>query len=321
MDCALALIQRGHAVGLVASALKLTRSNLFKAKKKSSNRTKTTRQCSRSYEDARLLSEIRSFLKRFPSFGYRRLQALINRDRRKRGESPVNHKRVYRVLKNSGLLLRDKPELPGRRRPHNGKVSVPVSDTRWCSDGLEFKCLNGESISMTFVLDCCDREIISFVAKTGRGLPGWMVREAMILAVEKRFGDYVHHPRVQFLSDNGSAYRAVKTENLMMKLNLQRCRTAVCSPESNGMAESMVRTLKRDYLPFIDLSTAEVALKQLMGIVRLYNEEHPHSALGYQSPKEFRAKHCKSEIEPLYNENIVINLGRTATSLIHPMAR
>jgi hypothetical protein len=72
MDCALALIQRGHAVGLVASTLKLTRSNLFK-KKKSTNRTKTTRQRSRSYEDALLLSEIRSFLKRFPSFGYRRL--------------------------------------------------------------------------------------------------------------------------------------------------------------------------------------------------------------------------------------------------------
>ena len=99
MDCALALIQRGHAVGLVASALKLTRSNLFKAKKKTINRTKTTQQRSRSYEDAQLLSEIRSFLKRFPSFGYRRLQALINRERRKRGESPVNHKRWKRDAK------------------------------------------------------------------------------------------------------------------------------------------------------------------------------------------------------------------------------
>ncbi len=267
-----------------------------------------------------MLLQIRSLLKRFPSFGYRRLQALINRERRKLGQVVVNHKRIYRILKNNGLLLREKQKLPEHHRSHNGKVSVSVSDRRWCSDGLEFKCLNGESISMTFVLDCCDRELISFVAKTGRGLSGWMVREAMILAVEKRFGDYVHHPRVQFLSDNGSAYRSVKTKHLIMELNLQRCRTAVCSPESNGMAESMVQTLKRDYLPFIDLSTAKIALKQLLGIVRLYNEEHPHSALGYQSPKEFRAKHCKSEIKPLYQENVVINRRRTATSVIHPMA-
>lgn len=321
MACALALVDRGRAVGLVASTLKLTRSNLFKAKKKSSNRSKSRRPRASSYWDNLLLEEIRSVLRRFPSFGYRRIQAIINRERKKRGEALVNHKRIYRVMKNNGLLLREKPELPGTRRNHNGKVSVPSSDVRWCSDGLEFKCFNGETISMTFVLDCCDREILSFVAKTGKGLSGWMVREAMILAIENRFEDYVHHPKVQFLSDNGSAYRAAKTENLMLKLNLQPCRTAVCSPESNGMAESLVRTLKRDYLPFIDLSSAEVALKQLLGIVRLYNEEHPHSALGYLSPKEFRAKHCKSEKVSKLDDSVVINNSRAATSVIHWMAR
>ena len=39
------------------------------------------------------------------------------------------------------------------------------SDTRWCSDCFEIKCFNGEKIYVGFSLDCCDREIISIIAK------------------------------------------------------------------------------------------------------------------------------------------------------------
>ena len=55
--------------------------------------------------------------------------------------------------------------MPGYSRDHNGHITVGESDQRWCSDGLEFKCFNGDTVSMTFVLDCCDREAISFVEK------------------------------------------------------------------------------------------------------------------------------------------------------------
>ena len=44
------------------------------------------------------------------------------------------------------------------------------------------------------------------------------------------------------------------------------------------MAENFVKTLKRDYLPFIDLSRAETALACLPEVVERYNNEHPHSA-------------------------------------------
>lgn len=83
----------------------------------------------------------------------------------------VNAKRVYRVARERQLLLKSPVvPLPGYSKEHNGQVGVDQSDTRWCSDGLEFKCLNGDIVSMSFVMDCCDREVISFVAKRGKGL-------------------------------------------------------------------------------------------------------------------------------------------------------
>ena len=55
----------------------------------------------------------------------------------------------------------------GEERRHDGRVAVDRPDTRWCSDGFEIGCDNGERVRIAFALDCCDREAISWVATTG----------------------------------------------------------------------------------------------------------------------------------------------------------
>ena len=57
-----------------------------------------------------------------------------------------------------------------------------------------------------------------------------------------------HTPQpIQWLSDNGSAYRAHETIDFAIRLGLAPCFTPVRSPQSNGMSEAFVKTFKRDY--------------------------------------------------------------------------
>ena len=63
--------------------------------------------------------------------------------------------------------------------------------------------------------------------------------------------------------------------------------TRSTSPESNGMAEAFVNTIKRDYVGGADLSDAEIVIKQLPGWIHDYNRFAPHSALGFLSPHDF----------------------------------
>jgi putative transposase len=65
--------------------------------------------------------------------------------------------------------------------------------------------------------------------------------------------------------------------------------TPAYSPESNGMAEAFVNTVKRDYVHGADLSDGETVIRQLPGWIDDYNRIAPHSSLGMRSPKEFRA--------------------------------
>jgi putative transposase len=65
------------------------------------------------------------------------------------------------------------------------------------------------------------------------------------------------------------------------------CFTPVESPESNGMAEAFVKTFKRDYVRVSPIPDAAAALALIDTWMEDYNTVHPHSRLGYQSPREY----------------------------------
>ena len=235
--------------------------------------------------DADLVAEIKAVIADLPTYGYRRVHAILRRRALVDGRPPPNHKRVYGAMKRHGLLLQR--HASGAERRHDGRIAVAEPNLRWCSDGFEVACDNGERVRIAFALDCCDREAMSFVATTG-GIGGDEVRDLMVAAVEHRFGSINRLPNtIEWLSDNGSGYIAHETRSFARDLGLEPRTTPVESPQSNGMAEAFVRTIKRDYVRVSPRPDAETVVRQLPGWIAHYNEVHPHRALGYRSPREF----------------------------------
>ena len=200
----------------VCDVLGVARSAAVKRRLRSSDWTDGRQR--RQNDDLGLVEQLRSAIENLPSYGYRRAWALLRRERACQGLPAVNVKRVYRVMRTHGLLLQRRAPAVRPQRRHDGRVSVGASNQRWCSDGFEFRCDNGEAVRTTFALDCCDREAMSWVA------------------------------------------------------------------------ESFVRTMKRDYVNFMSKPDARTAIGNLAIAFEHYNEHHPHSALRYHSPREFRRK-------------------------------
>ena len=265
----------------VASALGVARSNVIE--RMDGGRPRRGPQIRAG--DVELAADIRRLFDARPTYGYRRIAALLKRERRSADEAPVNAKRVFRLMKKHGLLLE---RHTGRRRPrdHDGQVATIRSNVRWCSDALEFTCWSGEVVRLAFALDCHDREVIGWTATTA-GISGEMIRDMMVRCVETRFGAVPAPHRVQWLSDNGSIFAAHKTIDIAWALNLLPCFTPVESPESNGMAEAFVKTFKRDYVRVNPIPDAITALALIDTWMEDYNTVHPHSRLGYRSPREY----------------------------------
>ena len=236
--------------------------------------------------DAELVADIRALIANLPTYGYRRVHALLRRQAEQTGRAAPNPKRVYRVMKLHGLLLQ-RHSGRGEERRHDGRIAVATRNTRWCSDGLEIGCDNGEKVRVAFALDCCDREAMGYVATTG-GITAEDVRDLMVATVEHRFGQVNRLPRaIEWLTDNGSCYTAHETRRFARDIGLIPRTTPVESPQSNGMAEAFVRTLKRDYVRVSAKPDARTVIDQLPIWIDHYNRVHPHRSLGYRSPREF----------------------------------
>ena len=279
----------------VAETLGVARSNLVERLKGSAEPHQGKRRRYHKAQDGAVLERVRRLIGVRPTYGYRRITAMLNRELVAAGKPPANHKRVYRLMKMHGLLLeRHSGDRPGRT--HDGKVVVMRSNLRWCSDGFEFTCWNGEIVRGAFVIDAHDREIIAWRAVTGGGISGSDVREIMLEAVEARFGTTRAPSPIEWLSDNGSPYTAKDTRRFAGQLNLAPCFTPIASPESNGISEAFVKTLKRDYVRVNPLPDAAKALGQIARWFEDYNENHPHSGLRMRSPREFRRAHKPAEV-------------------------
>jgi putative transposase len=234
--------------------------------------------------DRVVTAQIRAVIRTRASYGARRVRALVNRA----FATGYNLKRIQRVMELNGWKL---PRATRRRtgRAHRGLIRREVSNERWCSDVLEIACWNGELVQLGFALDCHDREALAYVAAP-RDLVGTDIQYLMQRAVAARFG-VGQRPDVpiQWLSDNGSIYTALDTLCTAERLHLVPITTPAASPQSNGMSEAFVNTLRRDYIVGADLATATAVLDQIPAWLADYNAIAPHSALGFQSPHQYRS--------------------------------
>ncbi len=173
--------------------------------------------------DAELVAEIQQQVSEVPSYGYRRVWGLLRRVRENQLLPAITVTRVYRVmryLRDHNLLLERRIKLPGVPRRDEGRIAVQTVDTRWCSGGFEFRCEDGDKLSATFALDCCDREAIGWVSSP-TGYSGDDIRDLMLESVEKRSGDQLPATPVQWLSDNGSAHTVEQTHLCARQIGLQ----------------------------------------------------------------------------------------------------
>jgi len=66
---------------------------------------KPTQKSILSDEESSLITEIKAIIDERPTYGYRRVQAILNQQRKVKNLTPINHKRVYRLMGVHDMLL------------------------------------------------------------------------------------------------------------------------------------------------------------------------------------------------------------------------
>lgn len=233
-------------------------------------------------EDAPLREALTRLAGEWPTYGYRRLTALL-----RRAGWGVNAKRVRRVMADLGIhgaapvrrkrttdSNHDFPRWPNLVQ--NPEVVRP--DPVWVAD-ITYIRLRRDFVYSAVVMDVFTRQIRGW--HLSRGLDGGLTLTALERALEHGRPE-VHH------SDQGVRYAADDYVRRLQGVGAQVGMAAVGEPRENGFAERLTRTIKEEEVDLSEYLDYADALRQLGRFLDdVYNHKRIHSALGYLTPAEF----------------------------------
>jgi putative transposase len=208
-------------------------------------------------------------------YGYRRLHVLLRRE-----GWPVNHKRVYRLYRLEGLVIRQKTPRRKRSSRYRGdRLQVSGPNQTWAMDFVSDSLFDGRQIRILTVVDCYTRESLSVEPRASFGASH--VVEVLDRLVRQR-----GVPQT-IRCDNGPEFagRMLDQWAFFNRVELDFSRPA--TPTDNAYIESFNARLRQELLNaswFLSLADARSRMEAWR---KEYNQERPHTALKNMTPHEY----------------------------------
>lgn len=189
---------------------------------------------------------------------------------------------VYRILKEANLVC---PWRRRKKRSRGADEKPQRVNERWVTDLMQVQVGEGTYFVISF-MDEYSRYIVHHEVLLG--MDGITLSLSAQKAIETlpRGVDGLPIARPVIQSDNGSGYIAREYLQVLKEHGLGHHRIKPHCPEENGVIERSMRTL-REALEGEELPNLLEAQRKLARVVRWYNEERLHSALGYLRPADY----------------------------------
>lgn len=233
-------------------------------------------------DEAALRTAVAELCLAWPTYGYRRVTAMLRRAGR-----AVNAKRVRRVMRELGLAAEPvkrrvrttNSDHPFPRYPNLvADLAVTRPDQVWVAD-ITYVRVRVEFVYLAAVMDVFTRCVRGW--ELSRSLDQDLTLAALTRAL-RRGRPEVHH------SDQGVQYAAADYIDRLTHANALISMAAVGEPRENGYAERLMRTIKEEEVQLTEYRDYADARRQLGRFLdRVYNRKRIHSALGYLTPAEF----------------------------------
>jgi putative transposase len=223
--------------------------------------------------DAALRERLVELARKKPRFGYRRLHVLLLGS----GER-VNHKRVFRVYREAGLAVRRKAR---KRlvRVGSPRPALTGANQEWALDFVHDAVASGRAIRVLTVEDEYTRECPALEVDTSmasrrvtRVLEGIIAERGQPLAIR---------------CDNGPEFTSRHFLAWCIERQIELVHIQPGKPQQNGYVESFHGKLRDECLNVSWFENLWDARRKIAAWRVEYNEERPHSALGYQTPAAF----------------------------------
>jgi transposase InsO family protein len=243
-------------------------------------------------DERHLRNDLLALAGKWPTYGYRRLTALL-----RRAGWVINAKRVRRVMRQLNLLAEPPPRRVRTTNSNHGfprfaneveGLNIVRPNQVWAAD-ITYVRLGAGFIYLAVLLDVFTRQVRGW--QLGRSLDQRLTLTALDRAL-RRGAPEIHH------SDQGVQYAATAYVQRLREARVIISMAEVGCPEQNGHVERLMRTIKEEEVALTEYRDFADARRQLGRFLDdVYNRKRIHSALGYLTPAEF-ARTCNQHAKP-----------------------
>jgi putative transposase len=238
----------------------------------------------RKPNDAELRTRLRELAEERVRFGYRRLWAMLRREKNTDGTRRwvVNHKRVHRIYREEGLAMRRKKTKRLRAIARTPLERPTRANQMWTMDFTKDRLASGRNFRTLNLMDGYTREALRIEVDTS--LPGQRV--VRVLEWLKQTRGVPEMIQV----DNGPEFISQAVDQWAFANGVRLHFIEPGKPVQNAYIESFNGKFRDECLNqnwFVSLAEA----RQVIEAWRVdYNTARPHSSLGYRTPEEFAAE-------------------------------
>jgi putative transposase len=205
--------------------------------------------------------------------------AVIARIRKK--HIGVSGSKIRRVYDQQGFSLYKRLKKRRIKNPAN-PIAVPFSaNEEWAMDFMSDSLTNGRKLRTLNVMDQYNRECLAITV--AHSIPARRV----VLEMEKIIEKYGKPSAIR--TDNGPEFTSKMFQNWLHEKKIKWSPIEKGKPQQNGIIERFNRTVREDVLDACLFHTLQQAQEKCDEFIKYYNEERPHKALGYKTPKEYAA--------------------------------
>ena len=223
--------------------------------------------------DEPLRQRLREAAREKPRWGYRRLQIVLDR-----GVEHVNHKRIYRVYREAGLMIRRKAR-KRLRRVGSPRPARSGPNQEWALDFVHDAAESGRKFRALSVVDPYTRECLALEVDTSMGSRR-VTRVLEAIMAERGLPQAIR-------SDNGPEFTSRHFLVWCLERKIEMVHIEPGKPVQNAHVESFHGKLRDECLNASWFQNLFDARRKIEAWRREYNEERPHSSLGYLAPAEF----------------------------------
>lgn len=235
----------------------------------------TQRYVSRAASQSELRLRLKELAHTRVRYGYRRLHVLLRRE-----GWAVNAKRIYRLYKLEGLVIRLKTPRRKRSCRYRGeRLEISAPNQTWAMDFMSDTLFDNRPYRVLTIVDCHSRE--SLAVEPRQSFRGFHVVEALDRIVRER-----GKPKT-IRCDNGPEFAGRVLDQWAFYNQVQLDFSRPATPTDNAFIESFNASVRKELLNAEWFTSLGDARRRMDAWRKEYNEDRPHTSLKNRTPREY----------------------------------